>query len=80
MIPWSIGLFLNKNYSVGTAILGLYILTVVIRQVIEPKIVSSKIGIHPIFTLISMYTGFKLIGIIGMLIRSNCINYFQKYF
>ena len=80
MIPWSIGLFLNKNYSVGTAILGLYILIVVIRQVIEPKIVSSKIGIHPIFTLISMYTGFKLIGIIGMLIRSNCINYFQKYF
>ena len=40
----------------------------VARQLLEPKIVSSKIGIHPIFTLIAMYTGFKLIGIIGMLI------------
>ena len=31
-------------------------------------IVSGKIGIHPIFTLIAMYTGFKIIGIMGMLI------------
>ena len=40
----------------------------VVRQVLEPKIVSGKIGIHPIFTLIAMYTGFKIIGVIGMLV------------
>ena len=40
----------------------------IVRQILEPKIVSSKIGIHPIFTLISMYTGFKIIGVMGMLI------------
>ena len=31
-------------------------------------IVSKKIGIHPIFTLIAMYTGFKVIGVFGLLI------------
>ena len=40
----------------------------VVRQILEPKIVSGNIGIHPIFTLIAMYTGFKVIGIMGMLI------------
>ena len=30
--------------------------------------VSKNIGVHPIFTLIAMYTGFKLIGIMGLLI------------
>ena len=40
----------------------------VVRQFLEPKIVSKKIGIHPIFTLIAMYTGFKVIGILGLLI------------
>ena len=40
----------------------------IVRQFLEPKIVSGKIGIHPIFTLIAMYTGFKIIGIMGMLI------------
>lgn len=68
MIPWSIILFLNQEYSVGFAILGLYIFTSVVRQFVEPKIVSSKIGIHPLFTLIAMYTGFKVMGVMGMLI------------
>ena len=40
----------------------------VTRQFIEPKIVSNKIGIHPIFTLIAMYTGFKIIGVFGLLL------------
>lgn len=68
MIPWSIISFLNKNYGLGFAILGLYILVIVVRQLLEPKIVSVKIGIHPIFTLIAMYTGFKIIGVMGLLI------------
>lgn len=68
MVPWSIILFLNKNYYVGFSILGLYIFVLAVRQFAEPKIVSSNIGIHPIFTLISMYTGFKIIGILGLLL------------
>ena len=46
--------------------IGLYIVTIIIRQILEPKLVSNKIGIHPIFTLIAMYSGFKIIGIIGL--------------
>lgn len=68
MIPWSLILFLNQEYSVGFSILGLYVFTSAVRQFLEPKIVSSKIGVHPLFTLIAMYTGFKLMGIMGMLI------------
>lgn len=68
MIPWSIILFLNNNYSLGLSIIGLYIFTLVTKQLIEPKLVSKHISIHPIFTLISMYTGFKILGIIGLII------------
>ncbi len=68
MIPWSIILFLNSNTALALAVLGLYVFIVVLKQLLEPKLVSNNIGIHPIFTLISMYTGFKLIGIIGLLI------------
>lgn len=38
------------------------------RQLIEPKVISSNIGIHPIFTLISMYAGFRIFGLIGLII------------
>ena len=68
IIPWIIILFLNGNNSLAFSLLGLYILNIAVREFLEPKIVSKKIGIHPIFTLIAMYTGFKLIGIFGMII------------
>ena len=68
MIPWSIMLFFKNNTSLGLALLGLYIIILVTKQLIEPKIVSSNIGIHPIFTLIAMYTSFKFIGLLGLLI------------
>lgn len=38
------------------------------RQLLEPKLVSNNIGVHPIYTLIAMYTGFKVTGIIGLLL------------
>ena len=79
MVPWAIILFLNKNTSLGISILGLYIFTLVEKQLLEPKLVSNNIGIHPIFTLIAMYTCFKLIGVIGLLVRTYYPNYFKKY-
>ena len=68
MVPWSIILFINKDTALGFSILGLFILVLCIKQMIEPKLVSSKIGVHPLFTLIAMYTGFKINGFIGLLL------------
>lgn len=66
MLPWAVFSFVDNNVSLGLLLIGLYIFTLVVRQLIEPRLVSNKIGIHPIFTLIAMYTGFKITGIIGL--------------
>ena len=68
MVPWAIISALNGDLKLGISIIVLWIIMSVVRQFLEPKIVSGKIGIHPIFTLIAMYTGFKLIGVMGMLV------------
>lgn len=68
MVPWAIICGLNGDLKLGIAIIVLYTLMSIIRQFLEPKLVSKHIGTHPIFTLIAMYTGFKFIGILGMLI------------
>ena len=68
VIPWIVMLFINGNKPLAFSLLGLYLLNIAVREFIEPKIVSQKIGIHPIFTLIAMYTGFKFVGIIGMIL------------
>ena len=68
MIPWGVIAGLNGDLKLGILIIVLWIFMSIIRQFLEPKIVSGNIGIHPIFTIIAMYTGFKFLGVIGMFI------------
>lgn len=68
MVPWAIFSAFNGDINLSIAIFVLWAIMSIVRQFIEPKIISNKIGIHPIFTLIAMYTGFKFIGVLGMLV------------
>ena len=68
MLPWAIISAFTGDITLGVSILILWAIMSIVRQFVEPKIVSGQIGIHPIFTLIAMYTGYKFIGILGMVI------------
>ncbi|WP_129600410.1 sporulation integral membrane protein YtvI [Anaerophilus nitritogenes] len=46
----------------------LYLLILLLRQILEPKILGSQLGIYPLVTLIAMYIGLKLFGILGLMI------------
>lgn len=50
------------------------------HQLLEPKVVGNNIGIHPVFTLIAMYTGFKFSGIIGLFIGPIVLIILQNVF
>lgn len=68
MIPWAGFLAFTGDIKLAIGIFVLWCIMSVVRQLVEPRIVSGQIGIHPIFTLIAMYTGFKFIGIWGLLL------------
>ena len=68
MLPWAVISACTGDITLGVAILILWAIMSIVRQFIEPRIVSGQIGIHPIFTLIAMYTGYKFIGILGMIV------------
>ena len=80
MIPWAILSAINGDIKLGIAIIILLVLMSITRQLLEPKLVSKNIGIHPIFTLIAMYTGFKVIGVIGLLIGPIVLIIFKNIF
>lgn len=46
----------------------IYAAIAVIRQMIEPRVIGRQIGINPLITLLTLYTGFRLAGIMGMII------------
>lgn len=67
-LPWALYSFFTGNIFLGTGLSILYGLIVLQRQLIKPKILSSSIGISPLLTIFTMYVGFKLIGVIGIVL------------
>lgn len=68
MIPWAGILAFSGDMKLAIGIFVLWCIMSIVRQVIEPRIISGQIGIHPIFTLIAMYTGFRFLGVWGLLL------------
>ena len=66
MLPWAIISAFNGDIKLAIGVFVLWIIMSIVRQFLEPKIVSSNLGVHPIFTLIAMYTGFRFSGILGL--------------
>lgn len=58
----------------------LYVIVLVVHQILEPRVVGSNIGVHPIFTLIAMYTGFRISGVIGLFIGPIVLIILQNVF
>ncbi|UWE04477.1 sporulation integral membrane protein YtvI [Laceyella sacchari] len=68
LVPWVIYLFLIGNIQLATGLSIVYAIIIIIRQFLEPKLVASNVGIDPLLTLISLFVGLKLFGIIGLVI------------
>lgn len=66
LIPWAIFAFLTKRMRLGVFLLVIYTVMTIVRNIIEPKIVGREVGLHPILTLIAMFVGTRLFGIVGL--------------
>lgn len=68
LAPWSIYHFIIGDTIVGTQLAILAVILLGIRRIVEPKVMGNQIGLSALPTLISMYIGLKLLGIVGLLV------------
>lgn len=68
MIPWSIISFALGNKDMGTNLAIIYIVLIIIRQILEPKIMGKEIGVRPIYTFTSTILGSMVLGPVGVII------------
>lgn len=66
--PWSIFHLLTGNLALGLQLGVLALILLIIRRTVEPKVMGNQIGLSPLSTLIAMYLGLKLFGILGFII------------
>ena len=66
LLPWALVEMLQGNYFMAIGLTVLYAATAVTRAVLEPRLVGRQLGLDPLVTLLALYTGYQLWGILGM--------------
>jgi sporulation integral membrane protein YtvI len=66
--PWALFHLITGNIGLGTQLAVLAVVLLIIRRTVEPKVMGTHIGLSPLATLIAMYLGLKLIGILGFIV------------
>lgn len=67
LIPWALYKFLVGDYKLAFALIVLYAVTQLVRQLIQPKLVGDSIGLNPLITLVLLYIGYKVGSVLGMI-------------
>ena len=68
MLPWALFHLITGDIVLGTKLAILGAILLVIRRTIEPKVMGTQIGLSPLSTLVAMYLGLQLFGILGFII------------
>lgn len=64
---WAVAELLMNNYSTALGLFIIYLCTVTVRQIIEPRIVGKQLGLYPLVTMASMFAGFRFMGTLGLI-------------
>lgn len=67
LIPWSVYNMLIGNYVLAIGLLCIYGVIFIARQIMEPRILSTQIGVYALVTAMAVYIGYKVGGIFGMI-------------
>ena len=68
LLPWALCLLLLNNTVKAVFLLILYLSTVLVRNVLEPRLMAKQAGLPAIASLAAMYLGFSLLGVSGMIL------------
>ena len=68
LAPWAIVKFLSADYKMAIGLLIIWAVGQLVRQIIQPKYVGDSIGLPAVPTLFVLYIGYKIKGVIGMLL------------
>lgn len=68
LLPWAVVKFLSGDYTMVIGLLIIWGVGQLARQLIQPKIMGDSMGLAPIPTLVLLYVGYKVGGVLGMII------------
>ena len=68
MVPWAFIDLFTGDLPRATALMVIWGVVALFRRVMEPKVVGDQTGLSPILSLVGIYVGMKLAGVLGMIL------------
>lgn len=65
-LPLALYYFAQGNYTIPLGLGILWVVVAVGRNIWEPKILSTSLNINPVITIMAIFIGLKMAGILGM--------------
>lgn len=66
--PWAIYCMITGEYLNVVILAVAYIICLLVHRLLEPKLVGDSVGMSPFATLVSMFIGYRLIGMLGLIL------------
>ena len=67
IIPWIFIEILKGQYAFALSLSIMYVIITIILEILRPKIMGKQLGQHPLLTLIAIFVGFRLMGVLGVI-------------
>ncbi len=64
-VPWAILEMLQGRYMLAAIYTIIYTICSLMREILEPKLLGNKLGMHPLAVVVSMYVGLEVYGLWG---------------
>ena len=68
MVPWAVVDLILGNYVGAIQLMVIWGVIALFRRVGEPKILGDQTGLPPILSLLGIYVGMRLGGVLGMIV------------
>ena len=66
--PWAIYCLITGEYVSAVILVITYVICLLVHRLLEPKLVGDSVGMSPFATLISMFIGYRMIGMLGLIL------------
>ena len=66
--PWIVVDIVNGNYKRAIVLALLYVGCLLVKQLLQPKMVGDSIGVSPFAALFFMFVGYQVYGVLGMIL------------
>lgn len=68
LIPWALIEAAGMNTGLAVGLLVLYGVVTLVRNLLEPRILGRQMGLSPLISLVALYLGWKLLGVVGLIL------------